>query len=154
MNAQQPDQGRTIRLPGHRELRWSASSQRTSLGILLVVVGGSLLLLTLSGRIEGTFLNIGLVEGTVVETERFGARHIVLAIGSEHVTLVRGTGSEVVVEVTRHGFGTTEQGGRAAAHHLSMPAIEEDGDTIHVTEHSRPGVNISIFGRLPYRHYN
>ncbi|HSH79957.1 MAG TPA: hypothetical protein VLA19_15630, partial [Herpetosiphonaceae bacterium] len=46
------------------------------------------------------------------------------------------------------------QGGRAAAHHLSMPAIEEDGDTIHVTEHSRPGVNISIFGRLPYRHYN
>ncbi len=154
MNAQRPFEGHTVGLSSHQIPGWSAARQRTSLGMLLIVAGGSLLVLTLIGRIEGTFLNIGLVEGTVVRSERFGASHIVLDIESEHVTLVRGTGSEIVVEITRHGFGMTERGGRAAAHRLSMPAIAEDGDTIHVTEHNRPGVNVSIFGRLPYRHYN
>ncbi len=154
MNAQRPFEGHTVRLPSRQEPAWSPSRRRASLGLLLIVVGGSLLLLTLSGRIEGTFLNIGRVEGTVVGTERFSARHVVLDVESEHVTLVRGTGSEVVVEVTRHGFGITERGGHTAAYRLSMPTIVEDGDTIRVTEHDRPGVNVSIFGRLPYRHYN
>ena len=154
MNAQPPFERHIVRLPGNQEYGWSASRMRASLGILLIVVGGSLALLTLAGRIEGAFLNVGLVEGTVIGTERFHARNVVLDVASGNVTVVRGTGSEVVVETTHHGFGLTEQGGRAAALRLSMPAIVEDGDTIRVTDRSGPGVNVSIFGRLPYRHYN
>lgn len=154
MNTQHAHEGRTVPISNHRESIPSEGRRRRNLGVLLIGAGCLLLLQQMPIWIPGLPLNIGRVEGTVVSTEHFNARNIVLDIASGDVTLSPGDGDEVVVEVTRHGFGSSQSAGRAAAERLSMPTIAKHGDTIHVTERRSPAVNLSLVGRSPYRDYH
>src|SRR5918997_1742570 len=153
MNPGQPYEGSLVHQPSYPVVYKKAARLRAALGLLLITIGSLLLWLRLTGQIGGSFLNIGTVEGTIVTSERFDARNIVLDVASGDVTVVSGRASEVIVEITRRGFGWSSSTGRDVAEQLAVPTITVDGDTVRVSEHSRPGVNISIFGRIPYRHY-
>jgi hypothetical protein len=127
--------------------------RRKNLELLLIVASIALLALPVRSWSGYLPLNIGLVQGSVVTAQRLSARNLVLDISSGNVTLRSGNGTEIVVETTRHGFGITARSGRVVAERLTMPAISTKGDTVRIADHSGPGMNLSLFGRVPFRDY-
>src|SRR3712207_1483962 len=109
--------------PAGRVVEQIPRRRRRGLGAFLIVAGLVLLaLVTLGGRAMPW--NTGFIQGTIASTERFDARNLVLELGSGDVTLQPGSGSEVVVEMTRHGFGWSEAAGRRAAERLPLPSLQ------------------------------
>src|SRR5690349_4691177 len=100
--------------------------RRKNLELLLIVASIALLVLPVHGWSGYLPLNIGLMQGSVVTTQRLRARNLVLDIDAGNVTLRSGNGSEIVVETTRHGFGITANSGRIVAERLAMPAINTE----------------------------
>lgn len=127
--------------------------RRKNLELLLIVASIALLALPVRGWSGYLPLNIGLIHGSVVTTQRLSARNLVLDLESGNVTLRSGNGTEIVVETTRHGFGITARSGRVVAERLAMPAISTEGDTVRIAGRSDPGINLSLFGRVPFRDY-
>lgn len=127
--------------------------RRKNLEILLIFASIALLVLPVRGWTGYLPLNIGLVQGTVETAERFSAHTLVLDVSSGNVTLRSGNGAEIVVETTRHGFGITAGSGRIVAERLAMPEITTDGDTVRLADRNDPGMNLSLFGRVPFRDY-
>lgn len=130
-----------------------AFHRRKNLEIFLLVASIATLIIPIRGWSGLLPLNIGLSEGTVITTQRFNARTLILDITSGNVTLRSGKSAAIIVETTRYGYGITSAAGRVVAERLALPAITADVDTLHISDTNTPGVNLSIFGRVPFRNY-
>ncbi|RRR68181.1 MAG: hypothetical protein EI684_17880 [Candidatus Viridilinea halotolerans] len=145
MNAN-PEQQAATPLPDETYYRRGEGARRW--GSLLLVVG--LIWLVFEVMTRGSFLGIGLgfVERSATLPEaRYRAERVVVSGLHDRIELVRGSGAEVVLEVTRRGYGWN---GASAEHALDglVPVVTEQ-DGVLAVEVSRPTTVGAFLGRRP-----
>ncbi len=121
------------------------SNARHRWGVILLVIGVIWLVFQLSSQGIG---GLGFVERSVpIEARSLQGRTLEIVGINDEIQLLRGQGSDIVVEGERHGFGWNAAAAEQSARALDI-TIEQNGNTVRVEVKRQP--TMLRLGNQPY----